>query len=134
MRTFKLLPFFLAFFLAFLAAPVAPTQAGLDFEAPVTNSGNLELVVMEAPGCIYCTVFRRDVLPAYQASERAKDVPIRFLDVNDEAVAALGLDQPVNIVPTFVILKRNKEIGRLPGYVGPEAFFHTINFLISTAP
>lgn len=130
MRAFKILPLILAF----LAVPGATSRAGLDFEAPVPNGADLELVVMEAPGCIYCTVFRRDVLPAYQASERAKDVPIRFLDVNDDSVAGLGLDQPVNIVPTFVVLKHNKEIGRLPGYVGPEAFFHTINFLISTAP
>ena len=130
MRAFKIL----AFVLAFLAAPVASTRAGLDFAAPVPKGADLELVVMEAPGCIYCTVFRRDVLPAYLASAQAKDVPIRFLDVNDEQVASLGLDQPVNIVPTFVILKRNKEVGRVPGYVGPEAFFHSINFLISTAP
>lgn len=130
MRALKLLPLILAF----LAAPVASTRAGLDFTAPVPKSADLELVVMEAPGCIYCAIFRRDVLPAYQSSERGKDVPIRFMDVNDAGVEALGLDQPVNIVPTFVIFKRNKEIGRLPGYVGPEAFFHTINFLISTAP
>jgi thioredoxin-related protein len=130
MRVLKILPFLLAF----LAAPLASTRAGLDFTAPVPHSADLELVVMEAPGCIYCTIFRRDVLPAYQNSERGKDVPIRFLDVNDDAVAALGLEAPVNIVPTFVVLKRNKEMGRLPGYVGPEAFYHTINFLISTAP
>ena len=130
MRTSKIL----AFALAFLSCPMATTKAGLDVDANFKQAGNIELIVMEAPGCIYCTVFRRDVLPAYQSSERAKDVPIRFLDVNDAAVNALGLDEPVNIVPTFVVLKDNREVGRLPGYVGPEAFFHTINYLLSTAP
>ena len=122
------------FGLGFLVWPMATIRAGLDVEANFKQASNIELVVMEAPGCIYCTVFRRDVLPAYQASERAKDVPIRFLDVNDAAVNALGLDEPVNIVPTFVVLKDNREVGRVPGYVGPEAFFHTINYLMSTAP
>ena len=109
-------------------------QAGLDIDATIPKGSNLELVVMEAPGCTYCGIFRRDVLPAYEASERAKDVPIRFLDVNDVSSTKMDLETPVDIVPTFVILKDNKEIGRIPGYVGPETFFHTINYLLSTVP
>lgn len=109
-------------------------QAGVDIDATIPKSSHLQLVVMEAPGCTYCGIFRRDVLPAYEASERAKDVPIRFLDVNDVSSTTMDLEAPVDIVPTFVILKDNKEIGRIPGYVGPETFFHSINYLLSTAP
>lgn len=109
-------------------------DAGLDVETPPTTTTNLELVVMEAPGCIYCTIFRRDVLPDYVASPRSKELPIRFVDINDEAANNLGIDSPVDMVPTFVVLKNNKEIGRIPGYTGPEFFFHTINYLLSTAP
>ncbi|MGE0055477.1 MAG: thioredoxin fold domain-containing protein [Hyphomicrobium sp.] len=109
-------------------------KAGLDLEAPASQNDNMELVVMEAPGCIYCTLFRRDVLPAYESSPKAKELPIRFVDINDEAADALGIDYPVDIVPTFVVLKNNKEVGRIPGYTGPEFFFHTINYLLSTAP
>lgn len=108
-------------------------HAGLDVDAPVPAGPAMELVVMEAPGCTYCTLFRRDVLPSYAASGRAKDVPIRFVDVNDESAGALGLDAPIDIVPTFVILRNNHEIGRIPGYMGPEYFFHTINHLISSS-
>lgn len=109
-------------------------HAGLDIDAALPASENFELVVMEAPGCTYCTLFRRDVLPSYEASPRAKDMPIRFVDVNDEAAEALGLETPVDIVPTFLVLKNNKEVGRIPGYTGPEYFFHTINYLLTSAP
>lgn len=106
-------------------------KAGLDPDAPIPAApATMELVVMEAPGCTYCTLFRRDVLPSYAASERAKDVPIRFVDVNDESAEQLGLDSPIDMVPTFVVLKNNHEVGRIPGYVGPEFFFHSINHLI----
>lgn len=128
----RLRPFLLALLL--FAAGTPRSHAGLDVDAPPPRGANVEIVVMEAPGCIYCTLFRRDVLPAYQASAQAKDVPIRFIDINDEAAGAVGLEQPVDIVPTFVVLKNNKEIGRIPGYTGPEAFFHTVNYLISAAP
>lgn len=119
--------------MVFVAAQSA-THAGLDVDAPAMGAATMELVVMEAPGCTYCTLFRRDVLPSYETSERAKDVPIRFVDINDEAADALGLDGPVDVVPTFVVLKNNKEVGRIPGYTGPEIFFHTINYLLAGAP
>lgn len=109
-------------------------NAGLDHEAPIPATPvTMELVVLEAPGCTYCGLFRRDVLPSYQASERAKEMPIRFVDINDDAANALGLDGPVDVVPTFVVLKNNSEVGRIPGYTGPELFFHTINHLIAGA-
>lgn len=109
-------------------------KAGLDHEAPIPATPvTMELVVLEAPGCTYCGLFRRDVLPSYQASERAKEMPIRFVDINDDAANALGLDGPVDVVPTFVVLKNNSEVGRIPGYTGPELFFHTINHLIAGA-
>jgi thioredoxin-related protein len=120
------------FILAFMAFPLSRTRAGLDIDAPITNSSGLEIVVMEAPGCIYCDVFRRDILPSYQASEHGRLVPVRFVDINDDAAAnALALDTPINIVPTFLVIKNNKEVGRIPGYTGPEDFFHSINFLLS---
>lgn len=109
-------------------------KAELDHEAAIPAAPvAMELVVLEAPGCIYCGLFRRDVLPSYQASGRAKEMPIRFVDINDAAADALGLDSPVDIVPTFVVLKNNHEVGRIPGYTGPEFFFHTINHLLSGA-
>ncbi len=118
---------------ALVGISVSVGHAGLDVDATLPAS-NLELIVMEAPGCTYCELFRRDVLPSYQASERAKDMPIRFLDINDAIPEALGLDSDIDIVPTFVVIKNHKEVGRIPGYMGPEYFFHSINHLVSTAP
>lgn len=107
-------------------------NAGLDLDAAIAGRTELQLVVMEAPGCIYCGLFRRDVLPSYEASARAKDVPVRFLDINDMATSDLDLQSSVEIVPTFVLVKGNKEVGRIPGYVGPETFYRSINYLILT--
>lgn len=94
-------------------------------------AADVEIVVVEAPGCIYCPIFRRDVLPSYQASPRAKAAPLRFLDINDEAADKLPLNGPVTIVPTVIILKEHREIGRIPGYIGPDNFFHTVDSVLS---
>jgi thioredoxin-related protein len=124
----------LALCLAALLPATFPVRADIDPDAPAPKAGNFQLVVMEAPGCTYCGIFRRDVLPSYEASERAKELPVRFLDVNDQAASGLDLQTPVDIVPTFIVVKDKKEVGRIPGYLGPENFYHAINHLMSATP
>jgi thioredoxin-related protein len=104
-----------------------------DAPAPVVTS-QWELVVVEATGCIYCGLFRRDLFPAYNASEQGKQMPVRFVDVNAINNNHLDLQSPINVVPTFVVVKSNHEIGRISGYMGPEDFFHSIKYLLSSAP
>lgn len=116
-----------------LATP-ASTRADLDHSTERAASTPYELIVVEADGCIYCDLFRRDVLPTYQSSNQGQQVPARFVDINDVDAAALTLKSKVDIVPTFIVMKNRNEIGRVPGYVGPENFYHAINYLMASAP
>ncbi|MET0408128.1 MAG: thioredoxin fold domain-containing protein [Hyphomicrobium sp.] len=120
-------------FVTLMFAPVASTRAGIDTQAPIP-AGALELVVVEADGCIYCEIFRRDVLPSYQSSEQSKDLPLRFVDINDIEADHLAFKSSVDIVPTFVVVKSQHEVGRISGYMGPENFFHSISYLLASAP
>lgn len=110
------------------------TQAARDFWTTAKPTPTFEMVVLEVPGCIYCNVFRQRLLPTYKASKQSKQLPIRFVDVNDPAVAEIGLKQPIGIVPTFVILENNQEIGRIPGYMGRRDFFRAIDYIVSRRP
>lgn len=124
----------LILFALLMLSPVTASRAGLDTEMPANPNGSFELIVVEADGCIYCQIFRRDVLPVYQTSEEGKKVPIRFVDVNDVDANHLDFNGSVDIVPTFVVVKSRHEVGRIAGYVGPENFFHSINYLLGSAP
>lgn len=115
-----------------MLAPGAASRAGLDTEATASADRIYELIVVEADGCIYCQIFRRDVLPAYKTSEQGKRMPVRFVDIN-EVGAGLDFNTAVDVVPTFVVVKSQHEVGRISGYVGPENFFHTINYLLGSA-
>ncbi|ADJ22117.1 conserved hypothetical protein [Hyphomicrobium denitrificans ATCC 51888] len=121
------------FFALLMSLPLGASRADLDITSTPSNV-DFELVVVEADGCIYCRLFRRDVLPAYEASKQGKDAPVRFLDVNDIETARLDLKSTVDVVPTFVIVKSQHEVGRISGYMGPENFFHSIKYLIASAP
>ena len=111
-----------------------PARAALDLTTPAVNSSEMEIVVVEVSGCIYCHLFRRDVWPTYEASVRSRDVPMRFVDLNSEKIAGFELERPIESVPTALVLRRGREVGRIPGYVGPEAFFHSIDRLLASQP
>jgi thioredoxin-related protein len=123
---------FLAAFVL-LVTPLNSGRAEVDPNATIPASGNIQLIVMEAEGCIYCSIFRRDVLPSFEMSERGKEMPVRFVDVNDVEKSGIELRSPIDILPTFVVIKDNQELGRIPGYMGPEDFFHSINYLLSSS-
>jgi len=109
----------------------ARARATPDIETSALPERKFELVVVEALGCIYCRLFRRDVLPSYAASPRAREVPLRFVDLVAANGGKLALTGPIGVLPTVLLLRDGREVGRIPGYVGPENFFHSVNDLLS---
>lgn len=106
-------------------------QAAPDRVGDASRQSAFEIVVVEAQGCLYCPVLRRDVLPAYEMTPRARSVPMRFADIGAVEAGALSLAGSVNSVPTVLVLKDGKEIGRLAGYAGRENFLRSIDGLLA---
>ncbi|MCH9808358.1 MAG: thioredoxin family protein [Alphaproteobacteria bacterium] len=121
---------FSVFIIGLIAALPAP-KAARNVATVAAPAANLQLVVLEVPGCIYCGIFRRQLLPNYKASKQGRKVPVRFVDLNDPALGEIGLTQPVGVVPTFVVLENNQEIGRIPGYVSHHDFFKAIDHILA---
>lgn len=117
---------------ASLGAPRPADSAPSPAHKLTPAASGLEIVVLEAPGCVYCDVFRAQDKAAYEASPRARTAPLRFLDLNDEAADQLQLTGgPVNVVPTFVVMKDRKEVARIVGYVGIENFMRVLNSILA---
>lgn len=113
------------------SAAAWPLAAALDFERPAQSETRVELLVVEVKGCVYCGLFRRDVVPAYHGSDRARAVPMRFVDLDALGGRIAGMSSPIDTVPTVLVMQDDKEIGRVAGYVGPETFFHAISRLLA---
>ena len=120
---------------AILLTPAPSVEAALDNTIVTRASGPYELVVIEVEGCIYCEVLRRDVMPAFNASPEAKELPLRFVDLNTPEAKKLVLTEgPLTTVPTVLLVKANREVGRAPGYMGPDGFFLSIKWMMEHAP
>jgi thioredoxin-related protein len=89
-----------------------------------------ELVVFQRDPCTYCDVFRRDVLPRYQDGQFSREAPIRFVDIDTGSLSDLAVSTPLTVLPTAVVLKDGVEIGRIPGYTGPDNFFRLMGYIL----
>jgi thioredoxin-related protein len=109
---------------------LSPNQGAVT-ALPATS--NMELLVFEVQGCVYCDVFRRDVLPTYQSAPAAVRAPIRFVDINSVDADKLALRGAVRVVPTMVLMKEGKEVERITGYTAPSTFFKLVNYMLERA-
>jgi thioredoxin-related protein len=98
-----------------------------DAGSPQASTTRIEILVFEVNRCVYCRIFRRDVLPKYERSLRAKKAPIRFINVSQTDVTPLKLSAPLTMAPTVVVMQDGQERGRITGYMGPEPFFHMVS-------
>ncbi len=117
-----------------ILAPAHRLDAARNDALVTPHAGPYELVIVEVEGCIYCEILRRDVMPAFDASPQAKELPVRFLDLDTPDAKKLELTEgPLTTVPTVLLLKANREVGRAAGYMGPEGFFQSIKWMMSHA-
>ncbi|MGA0560973.1 thioredoxin fold domain-containing protein [Ancylobacter sp. VNQ12] len=93
-----------------------------------------ELLVFEQPGCVWCQRFDREIAPIYPKTEEGRLAPLRRLDLGDEDAALATLAAPVRYTPTFVLVEDGREVGRIPGYAGEDAFWGLLAELTKKLP
>lgn len=111
------------------AAPSA--EARRDAGKPdINNASVYELVVFEADGCVYCEVFRTDVLPLYKSSQIGREAPIRFINVSRSDESGMGLSSAITVAPTVVLMHQGQEVDRIVGYTGPFNFMKLVAYMM----
>lgn len=85
-------------------------------------------VMIGDPGCPYCARFEREAAPGYRASEDGQLAPLVRRNRHDPDIAFI---ERVVYSPTFVMLIRGREIGRIVGYGGADIFWMQVAGLMS---
>lgn len=93
----------------------------------------LELLVIEVAGCTVCDLVRIHIQPAHEASPRARQLPLRYVDITSRDELTLGLKERVATVPTIVLMRDGREVDRISGYMGPEHFFVALGEMLDLA-
>lgn len=89
-----------------------------------------ELLMYRAAGCPYCQAWDAAIGPIYPKTEVGKRVPLRHVDISQRNDGAVALKSPVRFTPTFVLVDKGRELGRIEGYAGEDFFWGLLERLM----
>lgn len=116
-----------------MAYPRALVLAFVTLSATPALAGELQLLMFEQPGCIYCAAWNEEVAPEYPLTEEGKAAPLRRLQLRDPMPEGLQVVSPPVFTPTFVLVEDGVETGRIEGYPGEDFFWPLLDGLIAEA-
>lgn len=88
---------------------------------PMSATRAAELIFVERTGCPYCAKWDREVSVPYTNSQEGQRAPLRRHALEDGQPA--GIAQPVRFTPTFILMDKGREIGRITGYMDDHSFW-----------
>ena len=88
------------------------------------------LVMVDDTGCVFCAKWDREVKDGYEASPEGRFAPLKRFRIGSPDLSALGR---LAYTPTFVLIARGQEAGRIVGYAGADFFWGEIDRLYAKA-
>ena len=98
------------------------------------NARAAELVMVERDGCPWCEAFDREIAPIYPKTTEGERAPLRRIDLYQRPPRDLAFLQIERITPVFILVDKGREIGRIRGYPGAEAFWMQLATLMERLP
>ena len=96
-------------------------------------ASDLQLLMFEQPGCIYCARWNEEVAPEYGLTDEGRAAPLRRLQLRDPVPDELTLVSPPVFTPTFILVEDGVESGRIEGYPGEDFFWPLLADMIEEA-
>jgi hypothetical protein len=122
----------LNFAITFALALSALITAALPLQAqtPPAFARDTALVMVDDRACVYCAKWDRDVSAAYQASEEGRFAPLERRRKGHPDLTGIA---NLAYTPTFVLIVRGQEVGRIIGYGGEDHFWGELDRLMVRA-
>ena len=98
----------------------------------ISSSSAAELIMVRQVGCPWCAAWDRDIAPIYGKTEVGRRAPLRMVDLRDHL--SISLKSPIIYTPTFVLVEKGREIGRIEGYTGDHFFWGLLETLLQQLP
>lgn len=90
----------------------------------------MELVMVEEHGCIWCARWNAEIAPIYPKTDEGKRAPLRRIDIHDVIPADLTFNTAPHYTPTFVLVDDGTEVSRIEGYPGEDFFWGLLGMMI----
>jgi thioredoxin-related protein len=96
-------------------------------------AAELQVVMFEQPGCLYCAAWNAEIGPQYPLTTEGKAAPLLRLQLRDPLPEGMSLASRPAYTPTFVLFKDGIEAGRIAGYPGEDFFWPMLAKMIEKA-
>ena len=83
--------------------------------------------------CGRCKQFLAEVAPVYHTTPPGKAMPLRVVD-HQQIKPWFRISAPIEGTPTFVLVDKGAELGRIVGYTTREAFIQQAYGLMGSLP
>lgn len=116
-----------------IAVAIALLVLAVDFVA-VAPADAAELVMFTRNGCPYCIKFESEVGRVYSQTDEGRIAPLRRVDVERPTPVDLRAIPNDRMTPTFVLMDKGREVGRIRGYAGQDFFYGHLQRLLRDLP
>ena len=93
-----------------------------------------ELIMLEEDGCPWCERWNKNVGVIYHKTPEGRRAPLRRLDIHENLPAELKFLTKGRYTPTFVLIDKGREIGRIRGYPGEDSFWGLLGKMLERLP
>ncbi len=93
-------------------------------------AGEVQLVMVEQPGCAYCAAWKDEIGPAYPHTAEGKFAPLVLADLHIGPPEGTDYARRVNFTPTFILTEDGQEMARIEGYPGENFFWPILSNLL----
>lgn len=102
-------------------------MAGLSAVAARPADG-VRLIMVEEPGCRFCRQWDAEIAPGYRKSAEGRFAPLKRVRRGAPELKGLA---PIPFTPTFIVMRKGEELGRITGYPGADYFYEELRPLLS---
>jgi thioredoxin-related protein len=94
----------------------------------------MRLLMFEEVGCHWCAKWNSKIGPIYPKTAEGRAAPLQRIDIHDGIPASITLKSRPQFTPTFVVIRKGREIGRIEGYPGEDFFWGLMEQILTDTP
>ena len=97
---------------------------------PVQFAAAAELLMFDDEFCSWCKKWDNEIGVIYNLTSESCQAPLRKIDINDTIPESITVIENIVYTPTFILVHKEIEVGRITGYPGEDFFWPMLNGLI----
>lgn len=90
-----------------------------------------QLIMIDQEGCEWCELWDEEIAGIYPKTDEGKKIPLVRYDIQDVPNDNFVFKRDIRYTPTFIVVNKGKEVGRIEGYPGESFFWPMLGLILN---